>query len=111
MAIGTITVNKSVGASTPRFEDLLSFPGDGAYPTGGTADFEGSVRAKLGDNREVVAVVGQDCGGYVPVYDKATDKLKVYYANNDGGADGPLIEVPNNTNLAAVTFVVLVHSI
>ncbi len=111
MPIGPITVNKSVGASKPRFEDLLSFTGDGTYTTGGTAAFQASVRAQLGDNREVIAVVGQDCGGYVPVYNKATDRLKVFYADNNNASDGPLIEVPNATDLSAVTFRVLVHSI
>lgn len=112
MAIGTITAVDNAGRSTshPTYLDLISFAGDGAYPTGGTASFQASVRTALGKAVTVVSVVGQDCGGYFPFYDKANDKLIVYYINNDGGADGPAIEVPNGTNLAAVTFNVLVIS-
>jgi len=33
----------------------------------------------------------------------AENKLKAFYANYDSLSDGPLIEVPNNTNLAALT--------
>lgn len=113
MAIGTVTRDNLMGqkASAPTMMDLVHFTGDSAYPTGGTASFKSKIRDLANDNRQPLAVIGQDCGGYVPVYDHANDKLKVYYANNDGGADGPLIEVPNATDLSGVTFNVLVISV
>lgn len=95
------------GGNDPLFANLVEFDGDTSYPTGGTADFEASMQAVIGSGRELVAVVGQDCGGYVPVYDKANDKLKVYEAAADGN---PLDEVGNAVNLAAVKFNVLVIS-
>jgi hypothetical protein len=103
MAIGVITLAEQA-KTQPVFVDRLSFAGDGAYPTGGTAAFQAKLRAKTGDQRQILAVIPQDCGGYHVVYDHAADKLKVYHGNNDGGADGPAVEVPNATDLSAVTF-------
>lgn len=106
MAIGTITLGTSAGGapSAPTFFDPISFAGDGAYPTGGTASFEAAYQAKVLSARTIVTVIPGDCGGYVPVYDRTNDKLKVYYADNNNASDGPLIEVPNATDLSAVTF-------
>lgn len=110
MAIGTITVvKKALGGSVLRM-DTLQFAADGAYPTGGTAAFETAVRDALDvGSVDVLGIIPNDCGGYVPVYDQANDKLKVYYSNSDA-ADGPLIEVPNTTNLSGVTFNLVVVS-
>lgn len=112
MALGTATLVDATGHSRRAcFIDALSFAGDGSYPTGGTAAFEAYVKAKLAVGAiDVVAVVGQDCGGYVPVYDKTADKLKVYYSDSNNASDGPLIEVPDTTALSGVTFHVLVLS-
>jgi len=111
MAIGAITVLEKSSADGPFHVDLLSFAADGAYPTGGTAAFQAAVRTALAKGAvELVAVVPQDCGGYTVCYDKANDKLKVYYNDYDAVADGPDIQVPNATNLAAVTFVVMAIS-
>jgi hypothetical protein len=109
MALGTFTSNVKAGQrpSAPVFADLVSFAGDGSYPTGGTAGFEALVRTLLKDSRDVIAVVMQDCGGYVPVYDRAADKLKVYEEGADAGAAD---EVTATTNLSGVTFNVLIIS-
>jgi hypothetical protein len=109
MAIGTITASAAAGkaASTPVRLIPLSFAGDGAYPAGGTVDFEGSVQDALGEDVSVLAVIPIGaCGGYVPVYDKANDKLMVFEGNYDG-ADGPLQE-SSTANLSGTTFKVLV---
>lgn len=104
MAIGAITVVERVDIGGHARMDLLSFAGDGAYPTGGTAGFQAAVRSAVGaGNLELVGVLPQDCGGYHVAYDKAADKLKVYHGDNDGGADGPGVEVPNAADLSAVT--------
>lgn len=110
MALGTITVPASLdnpGGPTPVQVDNISFLGDDGYATGGTAAFQASFRAVTKNNREVLAVIGQDCGGYVPVYDKANDKLKVYEEGADGG---PADEVANAADLSSVTFNVTVLS-
>ncbi|HEU0080235.1 MAG TPA: hypothetical protein VFQ76_21490 [Longimicrobiaceae bacterium] len=92
--------------------DHISFAADGAYPTGGTAAFETFVRAAIARGAvDVIAVIPGDCGGYVPVYDRANDKLKVYYGDNNNASDGPLVEVPNTTDLDAVTFNLTILSV
>ena len=109
MALGTVTSNVKAGQkpSAPVFADLVSFLGDDSYPTGGTAGFEALIQALLKDSRDVIAVVMQDCGGYVPVYDRANDKFKVY---EEGADAGPADEVGNATDLSGVTFNVVVIS-
>ena len=110
MALGTITVvNKSQISGTLN-HDQIQFAGDGAYPANGTPNFQTLVRAALGKgNVTVLYVVPGDCGGYVPVYDAAADKLKVYYSDSNNASDGPMIE--NATaNLSGVTFRVVVVS-
>lgn len=109
MAIGAITAGNAVGQEGgPISIELLSFAGDGAYGAGGTIDFTALVIAALGKgNVEILAIIGQDCGGYVPVFDKAADKLKVYEQTNV--ATSPLIETVT-ANLSGTTFNVLVIS-
>ncbi|MGD9676429.1 MAG: hypothetical protein AB7V19_07075 [Candidatus Bipolaricaulia bacterium] len=106
MALGTMTKTAGQsGASSPGplFVDTISFLADASYPTGGSA-FEAAYKALVGAGREVVQVIPGDCGGYVPVFIPADGKLKVYYGDFNNAGDGPLIEVPNATNLGAVTF-------
>jgi hypothetical protein len=108
MAIGAITKDASAGerGSDPIFVVLMSFAGDGAYPSGGTAAFEASVQAVAGlDGVDVLGVIGQDCGGYVPVYDRPADKLKVYEQTST--ATSPLIETATS-NLSGTNFELIV---
>jgi hypothetical protein len=108
MTIGAITVGaKSGHTNRPVFVDSIGFLGDDAYPTGGTA-LLAAVQAKTLDQRDIVGVVAGDCGGYVPVYDQASGKLKVYTSN--GAAPAALAEVPNATDLSATTFNLVVLS-
>jgi hypothetical protein len=93
--------------SSPIFHDVLTFTGDTSYPTGGTLGFGAAIKAFYGDGRQVLAVVGQDCGGYFVTYEPATDALKVWKC---AGSAAPAVEVTNATNLSAVTFNVLVIS-
>lgn len=110
MTIGAITVPKNAGRSgRPVFMDVVQFAGDNAYPTGGTA-FTAALASAVGAGRNVLAVLPVDCGGYIPVFDAATGKLKFLYNDNNNGADGPAIEVPNATDLSGVTMKVLVVS-
>jgi hypothetical protein len=98
--IGAITVSKNAikKASSVLYVQDISFAGDGAYPTGGTAGFQASVRAITGDQREIVVVddVGAIAGFYA-VYDKANDKLKVFVRTTG-------VEVANATDLSGTTF-------
>lgn len=108
MAIGTITIGVQAGkrTSTPTRIIPLQFAGDGAYPADGTPGFEASVRAALDfEFVTLLGVISQDCGGYIPVYDRENDKLKVYEQTDV--ATSPLIETAT-ANLAGTTFNLLV---
>lgn len=110
MAIGTITKIKATqGHQESLGCAIITMVGDSAYPTGGTANFEDEVRKKLlMGNVELYDVKALDGKGYVLGYDYENDKLKVYRADYDAVADGPLVEVPDTTNLSGVTFVISV---
>ncbi len=106
MALGTITLVKDAGGmpSAPSFADALSFAGDGAYPTGGTAGFAALVQAKSGDTRQPYAVIPVGLnGGYNAIYDLANDKLLVEVKSSG-------VEVANAVDLSATTFKVVVLS-
>jgi hypothetical protein len=110
MALGAITLSNQAGRGVANvFFDKVTVVGDDAYPTGGSA-FQAAFEAAIGAGRTVLAVIPVDGKGYQLAYDAATGKLKVYWGNNDGGADGPAVEVPNAEDLSAVTFDVLVLS-
>ena len=106
MALGAITTGGEVGRSGgPILAMNMSFLGDGAYSAGGTAGFEALVQAAIGAGFELLAIVASDCGGYIPVYDKAADKLKVYEQTDT--ATAPLIETVT-ADLSGTTFNILV---
>lgn len=70
---------------------------DDSYPTGG----EALTAADLGVN-EVYAVIPESKAGYVAHYDRANEKLLVYQSVDPadaGGADTPLVEVADTTDL------------
>lgn len=71
---------------------------DSSYPIGGEA-----ISAKeLG--LEVIEFVNPSpASGYVFEFDHTNKKLKAFYADYDAAADGALIEVPDTTDLSAVT--------
>lgn len=113
-ALGTLTlvappVNGGNAASEPLFTEEVSLVGDAAYPTGGTAGLQVAYRAK-GDAqafRTIVAVLPLDCKGYIPGWDSAAGKLKFYQS---AGSAAPGGEVPNATDLSAVTMKLLIVS-
>lgn len=67
---------------------------DDSYPTGG----ESLTAADLGLTR-VLFALAEPASGYAFEYDHTNSKLLAYYADYDAGADGPLIQVPNTTDL------------
>jgi len=68
MAIGTITSIAATGGdpAAPIFVDKVQFTGDSAYPTGGTLAFETALRAVLGRAVEIIDIMPNDCGVYLP---------------------------------------------
>jgi hypothetical protein len=59
----------------------------------------------------ITALVPVANTGYVPVWDKANSKLKVFYGDNNNNTDGPLIEIPNTTDISTVTFTVIAFGV
>lgn len=69
---------------------------DNSYPTNGEAvDIDGL--------EQVFHMSFGDASGYAPAFVRSTQKTKVYYGDNNNASDGPLIEVPNTTDLSALT--------
>jgi len=65
--------------SAPDYAVVMDFDGDATYPGGGTPAFQAFVRATAGrGSLEVLGITPSLCGLYVPVYDKANDKLVVF---------------------------------
>ena len=72
---------------------------DSSYVTGG----EPFTPADVGLTALLSFEVELDAtAGYVPVWNRSTTapKLMAFYGDNNNAADGPLIEVPNATNIA-----------
>lgn len=103
MALGTMTKVADLHkmASAPAGYLQMTFAGDGSYPTGGTANFEASVRTACGKAVDVLFVIKcADSGIYTPIYDKAADKL---FVEDDEG-----VEVSNGVDLSGTSFKILV---
>lgn len=94
MALGTFTVVEKVAAQGPVQFVRATVVGDGAYSAGGSTGILAALKSALGkSNLNIISCQGEgDNAGRVLVYDHANEKLKVYQGDNDGGADGPLVE-------------------
>ncbi len=81
------------------FVDNLSFLGDDSYPTGGTP-FDDFVKAQLGDGRDVIGIISNDCGiwevQYIPG-DDALGLLKAFVMSTG-------VEVANAVDMSGTTF-------
>ena len=108
MALGTITrVGSYSGGepASPTYHDILSFLGDGTYPTGGTASLSTLIAAVSGmAPKTIVAVhhVWSSTAKYILEWDRANDKLRVLDTNT--GAENV------TANLSGVTFEIHVIS-
>lgn len=71
---------------------------DASYPTGGE-----SITAGTFGLATVDFVLCEPSAGYTFEYDHANSKLLAYYSDNNNASDGPAIQVPNTTDLSALT--------
>jgi hypothetical protein len=116
MAFGTITIdNERRLDGGIDFE--ISAPGDGDYPTGGTATFSTLLKDAIkaaaaaatdknvrgAENVTINAVVDGGCGIWVPLYDKANDKLKMFVRTTG-------VEVADHGNLSGTTMHLVVQT-
>lgn len=80
---------------------ILDVDFDSSYPTGGESLNE--VELGFPDNSTLLAVIPLPRLGYVFEYDYTNLKLLAYHADYSTATDGALIEVPDTTDLSAVT--------
>src|SRR5688500_12362976 len=92
----TISVTRDIpiGDTAHLYEGTLSW--DDSYPTGGES-------FNVTGNEKFSTVIFGHKGGYTFEWDEANQKVIAYYVDNDAGADSAQIQVPNTTDLAAVT--------
>lgn len=95
-AVVTVKQRRKFGNGFAVIADVAM---DSSYPTGGEA-----VTARQFGLEVFDFVLGAPSGGYVPEFDHASKKLKVYYGDNDKASDGPLIQIPDKTDIATVVF-------
>jgi hypothetical protein len=101
----TVVANKMAKQTGVLYVDIISFAGDGVYPTGGTAAFKTTFQTLTKTSREPVFIedVGGVAGTYL-VYDQANDKLKAFVRTTG-------VEVANGVDLSGSTFKIAVVSI
>lgn len=86
--------NKQIGESGfAEYNFLISF-GDGVltYPAGGVPLLKGMLGCPS-EIRSVVLVSPASDNGFIYKYDLANNKLRIYQGDNNGVADGPLVEL------------------
>ena len=82
-----------------RYVNIVEFDFDNNYPPDG----EALTDANLGLNDDNLIVLCFPRLGYVPEYDHAAQKIKVFYGDNNNASDGPAVEVADTTNLSTLT--------
>lgn len=108
VALAGEAVNVPIG---PACFDRVTVSLDNSYPqaTGGYAAST-LIKSALGQSssRTIVGILqASAAGGYRLYWNRTTGKITVWYQDCDAVADGPLVEVSNGANLAAITGVEL----
>ena len=107
MALGTTTLITSGGADAGQINcDRITVVLDNSYPTGGYTGLADKIKGATNRNPTIIGVVAQS-GGYAAYWDYANSKLMLFYSNSDA-ADGPLIQVPDTTDVGGITLSLLV---
>jgi hypothetical protein len=97
MALTVAVTKKWQNSDASAYECVGTIAFDSSYPTGGEA-------LDIGSASEVILhVQAGPKSGYVFEFDYANQKLLAYYADNNNASDGALIQVPDTTDLSAVT--------
>ena len=96
----TATVLESWDTNGQNTGYLLSIAFDASYPNPGGEAID------VAKNTRIDQMLISPSGGYVFEWDAANQKIKAYYGDNNNAADGPLVEVPDTTNLSALTNVI-----
>jgi hypothetical protein len=108
MALGTTTLIASGGADAGQITcERVTVLLDNSYPTGGYTGLAAKLTSVSNRTPTILAVIEQGTG-YKVAWDYANSKLMVFHCDNDAVADSPMIQVPDGTNLAAVTLTLVV---
>ena len=108
MALGTTTLITSGGADSGQVNvDRFTVVLDASYPTGGYTGLAAKLTAAASRTPTILAVIDRGTG-YKAVWDYANSKLMVYRCDYDAVADGPMVQVPDTTDLSAVTLSLVV---
>lgn len=112
MADAVFTANAIAGQrpTAPLIPLDITVTGPNPYATGGITGAAALVQAaavtagfKIGiDKNSIMGIVPIDTKGYQVAFNKADDKLVIYYGDNDNSSDGPMVQVANGTDLSAV---------
>lgn len=111
MSLTIGTADKKVPGA--EYVSIVDVTFDSSYPAGG----EAVTAADFGLNtiRTVLPAVAVDPdtadNALVVAFDHTNSKILLFWANNDGGADGPLIEVADTTDVAAYTARLVVYGV
>lgn len=98
MAVTPVIESDTAFSSEVHFYELTC-AWDSSYPTGGEA-WNPTGNRRL---RKVWSCGGE--AGYKFEWDQANQAMKVFYGDNNNASDGANIEVPNATDLSALTAV------
>lgn len=92
----TVAITKTIdiGSTEKLYYGTIAL--DVSYPTGGEA-------IDVTANERFDVLIAQPTSGYAFQWDAANQKLLAYRADYDAVADGPLVQVPDTTDLSAVT--------
>lgn len=108
MALGTTTLITSGGADSGQVNvDRFTVVLDASYPTGGYTGLAAKLTAAASRTPTIIAVFAQS-SGYVAYWDFTNSKLMLFYSDSNKASDGPMIQVPDTTDLSAVTLSLVV---
>ena len=92
----TATIEHKIKLSPQSWMTYVKVDMDASYPTGG----EAITANQMGLNSLDFVIAANATGGFVARFDEANMKILMYYADYDAVADGALIQVPNETDIA-----------
>lgn len=99
LTVANTTTGLYAKAVGDEYETYKTIAFDSSYPTGG----ESLTATDLGFAAMPRDVRVEPKGGYVFEYDRTNSTVLVYYGDNNNASDGALIQVPDTTDLSAIT--------
>src|SRR5690349_8178099 len=95
MAIAAITIDDEFDLGGTALLGIGTFTPDSSWLAAGEVidiTGRGTIRSARFESK----------GGYIFRFDKASQSVLAYYGDNNNAADGPLIAVPDTTDISAI---------